>query len=111
MRKRILLLVYVLLLFIKLFTCLIDFRMEEAPLLVLKSPFETENFVRSGEDKYIIEHWTSDKWYVQGNFIVLMKTNGNDIFRLIYKIIICCWWLGTILIGGAVIYKLFSYKK
>ena len=115
-RKKflILCLVYIVLSFFNLFTAMVDFQMEEAPLLVLKSPFASGNYIRTGEDKWLEENWTSDKWYARGEFIVITDTGGNYFIILIYMLFIYLWRICNIFLCIIIvldIIKLIKNKK
>lgn len=102
---------YIVLSFIKFFTSMVDFRMEEAPLLVLKSPFALGNFIQSGEDRWLMENWTYDKWYARGEFVVLLKTSGSELVINIYRVIICLWLVSTVALILIIIFNVVVYIK
>ena len=72
-------LLYIELTIVKFFTAKVSYRIEEAPLIVLKKVTNIYNTVRSGEDWRLEQNWDRDAWYGKGDFLRLFSTYGNDV--------------------------------
>lgn len=97
-------LLYIELTIVKFFTAKVSYRIEEAPLIVLKKVPNIYNTVRSGEDLWLAQNWDRDAWYGKGEFLRLFSTYGNDVILGAYDAVVFLWALCTILILIYMIY-------
>ena len=95
---------------IKIFTAMVYYQSEESPLIVLRSPFETENIVYGMDSDRMTENFP-DRWFSKGKMIVLIKTNDNAFVISVYKLLINSWWIISILISVYMIYYFNSENK
>ena len=98
------------LLFIRLFTCRIDFQREEDPTIILKG-YPTKNNIFLGSDTHIKHYMQKYEWYKNNQFLEIIHTNGSSIFINLYDLLTKAWILPSIVLLISFFRKiLYRYK-
>lgn len=95
MKYKYLILIYVFLTFIKLFTASIDKQREEDPTLILKLTPTIQN-VFHGSDEAIETYTETHNWYKEHKYCEIIHFGSVGLLR-IYEFIIYFWWFVTFL--------------
>ena len=111
-RKKItiLLIAFVILSFIKLFTAKVGLLGDPTVQLVIKTnPTISNSFIMKGEDNQVNRQKYTGTWYYEKNYKVITGDESGFTGELFYNLIIISWWI--IVIGMPICMVIYTVKS